>query len=127
MLSPVACCFVPCQSAVLNFTYDGTSFRRGLVIDKERGNVIKMDRHKYVRQVRKGAMGRYARAVVWCGARIRCEAYICVPVANADLHVQVADTHMTLTRCGLHSTVPCSYAPWPCSYPLSRRSTGSLR
>ncbi len=40
--------------AVLNFQYDSTYFRRGLVIDKQRGNVIKMDRHKYVRQAYHG-------------------------------------------------------------------------
>ncbi len=42
------------QKEVLDFQYDSTYFRRGLVIDKERGNVIKMDRHKYVRQVYHG-------------------------------------------------------------------------
>jgi 5'-nucleotidase len=42
------------QKEVLDFEYDSTYFRRGLVIDKERGNVIKMDRHKYVRQVYHG-------------------------------------------------------------------------
>lgn len=40
--------------AVASFEYDSTYFRRGLVIDKERGNVIKMDRHKYVRQAYHG-------------------------------------------------------------------------
>jgi len=40
--------------AVAEFEYDSTYFRRGLVIDKERGNVIKMDRHKYVRQAYHG-------------------------------------------------------------------------
>jgi hypothetical protein len=45
---------VSTQEAVLDFTYDSTYFRRGLVIDKERGNVLKMDRHKYVRQVYHG-------------------------------------------------------------------------
>lgn len=34
---------------VLNFAYDPQRFTRGLVIDKRRGNIIKMDRHKYVR------------------------------------------------------------------------------
>jgi len=37
------------QEAVLNFEYDAGLFRPGLVIDKERGNIIKMDRYKYVR------------------------------------------------------------------------------
>ena len=29
--------------------YDPNFFQRGLMIDKERGNVIKMDRHSYVK------------------------------------------------------------------------------
>ena len=37
------------QEAVLNFEYDAGFFRPGLVIDKEMGNIIKMDRYKYVR------------------------------------------------------------------------------
>lgn len=36
-------------SDVLNFKYDPKAFPRGLVIDVERGNIIKADRHKYVR------------------------------------------------------------------------------
>lgn len=31
------------------------SFLRGLVIDKERGNVLKIDRHKYVRSAMHGS------------------------------------------------------------------------
>ena len=29
--------------------YDPNKYQRGLIIDKERGNVIKMDRHSYVK------------------------------------------------------------------------------
>jgi 5'-nucleotidase len=32
----------------------GDKFRRGLIIDKRRGNIIKIDRHKYVRKVYHG-------------------------------------------------------------------------
>ena len=39
---------------VLDFKYDSKLFTRGLVIDKNRGNFLKMDRHKYVRQVYHG-------------------------------------------------------------------------
>lgn len=35
--------------AVMDFKYDHTYWIRGLIIDKERGNFIKIDRHKYVR------------------------------------------------------------------------------
>lgn len=35
---------------VFDFQYDSTAFRRGLIIDKKRGNILKVDRHKYVRK-----------------------------------------------------------------------------
>ena len=36
---------------VLDFQYSPTLFRRGLVIDKQSGNIIKVDRHRYARKV----------------------------------------------------------------------------
>lgn len=35
---------------VLKFEYSPEAFRRGLIIDKKRGNILKVDRHKYVRK-----------------------------------------------------------------------------
>ena len=35
--------------AVCDFEYDPNAYQRGLVLDKKRGNVLKMDRHKYVK------------------------------------------------------------------------------
>ncbi len=37
------------QSNVEEFQYDSTLFRRGLIIDKKNGNVVKIDRHRYAR------------------------------------------------------------------------------
>lgn len=39
---------------VKEFVYDSNSFVRGLLIDIRRGNFIKIDRHKYVRQAAHG-------------------------------------------------------------------------
>eukprot|EP01041_Mallomonas_annulata_P005744 gene5744-11613_t len=39
---------------VLDFTYEPLKCRRGLIIDKSKGNIIKVDRHKYVRKVYHG-------------------------------------------------------------------------
>jgi HAD superfamily 5'-nucleotidase-like hydrolase len=39
---------------VLDFKYDANQFRRGLIIDKSKGNILKVDRHKYVRKVYHG-------------------------------------------------------------------------
>ena len=35
--------------AIRGFEYDPAAYQRGLVLDKKRGNVLKMDRHKYVK------------------------------------------------------------------------------
>ena len=47
--------------AVLEFTHDPTAFSRGLVIDKELGNFLKVDRHKCVSSAMRSA--RAARAL----------------------------------------------------------------
>lgn len=39
---------------IRDFEYDPTRYQRGLVIDKARGNVLKMDRHKYVKVAHHG-------------------------------------------------------------------------
>ena len=39
---------------ILGLEYDHTYMVRGLVVDKKRGNVLKMDRHKYVKVARHG-------------------------------------------------------------------------
>lgn len=39
---------------VLDFEYDQSFWARGLIIDTERGNFLKIDRHKYVRVARHG-------------------------------------------------------------------------
>ena len=39
---------------ILDFKYDSNMFRRGLIIDKNRGNFLKLDKHKYVRKATHG-------------------------------------------------------------------------
>lgn len=41
-------------SQVLDFTFDHTFWARGLIIDTQRGNFLKIDRHKYVRVAHHG-------------------------------------------------------------------------
>lgn len=41
-------------TALLNTEYDHSFFIRGLVVDKENGNIIKLDRHKYVKRALHG-------------------------------------------------------------------------
>jgi len=56
---------------VLDFPYSSTKFRRGLVIDKKRGNILKIDRHKYVRTVYHGLeeVGRDERKDIYNSAK----------------------------------------------------------
>lgn len=39
---------------VSTFYYDSQAYRRGLIIDKKKGNILKVDRHKYVRKAYHG-------------------------------------------------------------------------
>lgn len=56
-----------------NFSSD--AFCRGLVIDKKRGNVLKVDRHKYVRQAYHGMqeLSRHERKQIYTKQVIRYE------------------------------------------------------
>ena len=40
--------------AIEAFEYDPYAYQRGLVIDKRRGNLLKLDRHKYVKVAERG-------------------------------------------------------------------------
>ena len=49
------------KEEIMKFSYDIDGFRRGLVIDKKRGNILKIDRHKYVRKAYHGLTREIAR------------------------------------------------------------------
>ena len=51
------------KEILTSFTFDETYMVRGLVIDKKRGNVLKMDRHNYVKVVVHGFKEVSAEAV----------------------------------------------------------------
>ena len=54
-------------SELLEVKYDHSFFIRGLVVDKERGNILKLDRHKYVKRALHGfnPLPRDARAEIY--------------------------------------------------------------
>lgn len=54
-------------AALLDLEYDHSFFIRGLVVDKERGNIIKLDRHKYVKRALHGftPLSKEARAQMY--------------------------------------------------------------
>lgn len=53
--------------ALLHLKYDHSFFIRGLVVDKVKGNIIKVDRHKYVKRAMHGTtvMSKEARAEMY--------------------------------------------------------------
>ncbi len=53
--------------ALLETEYDHSFFIRGLVVDKKRGNIIKLDRHKYVKRALHGfrSLGKAERTSVY--------------------------------------------------------------
>lgn len=58
--------------AALDFQYDPYAYMRGLVIDKKRGNLLKLDRHKYVKVAYHGLnrMTSEERKTIY--AQVRC-------------------------------------------------------
>jgi hypothetical protein len=45
---------------LIHITYSSVAFQRGVIIDKARGNFLKIDRHRYVRKVFHG-LGKISR------------------------------------------------------------------
>lgn len=58
---------------LLDFEFDYRYMMRGLIIDKGRGNVLKMDRHKYVKVAFHGfqKLSREERLATYALARVR--------------------------------------------------------
>ena len=48
------------KAEVADFEYDPTRYQRGLLIDKRRGNLLKLDRHKYVKVAYQTVIERHA-------------------------------------------------------------------
>lgn len=58
---------------LLDFEFDFRYMMRGLIIDKKRGNILKMDRHKYVKVAFHGfrKLSREERLITYAHARVR--------------------------------------------------------
>jgi 5'-nucleotidase len=83
----------PSVCQVLTFKYDPSRFSRGLVLDKARGNILKMDRYKYVRVACHGSrrMSPEDRQQVYRESVDKVPTYTGREYVNVDTQFQVVD------------------------------------
>lgn len=81
---------------VLDFEYDHERWTRGLIIDTERGNFLKIDRHKYVRVAYHGLekIGSTTRKVLYSKNFNKVESFSEKSYVNMDTLFQFVDAHL---------------------------------
>ena len=70
---------MPGVQDLLDFEFDHKYMMRGLIIDKKRGNILKMDRHKYVKIAFHGfkKLSREMRRATYALQRVSLREFIC--------------------------------------------------
>ena len=81
---------------VLDFEYDHERWTRGLIIDTERGNFLKIDRHKYVRVAYHGLekIDSTTRKVLYSKNFNKVESFSEKSYVNMDTLFQFVDAHL---------------------------------
>lgn len=81
---------------VLNFQYDHTHWTRGLIIDTQRGNFLKIDRHKYVRVAYHGfdKMSSTTRKLLYSRTFNKVMSFSEKHFVNMDTLFQFVDAHL---------------------------------
>ena len=81
---------------VLDLEYDHTYMVRGLVVDKKRGNVLKMDRHKYVKVARHGfePLTTERRIETYCANSAKADQFSGPEYANVDTLFALGETYL---------------------------------
>jgi 5'-nucleotidase len=82
--------------AVLDFQYDHTFWTRGLIIDTQRGNFLKIDRHKYVRVAYHGfdRMSSPTRKFLYSRTFNKVLSFSEKHFVNMDTLFQFVDAHL---------------------------------
>ena len=82
--------------AVLDFQYDHTVWTRGLIIDTQRGNFLKIDRHKYVRVAYHGfdRMSSPTRKFLYSRTFNKVLSFSEKHFVNMDTLFQFVDAHL---------------------------------
>jgi hypothetical protein len=80
----------------LELEYDHTYMVRGLVVDKKRGNVLKMDRHKYVKVARHGfePLSTESRIETYCATSAKADQFSGPGYANVDTLFALGETYL---------------------------------
>ena len=99
-------------AAVLGFEYDCHYMVRGLTVDKARGNVLKMDRHKYVKLAFHGfaELSREARLATYADSRVR-ESYDEPDYALLDTLFSLGETYLFCQLVELRDAQPHLFPP----------------
>lgn len=81
---------------VLDFEYDHECWARGLIIDTERGNFLKIDRHKYVRVAYHGLdeISSTTRKILYSKTFNKVESFTGKSYVNMDTLFQFVDAHL---------------------------------
>ena len=81
---------------VLDFQYDHTMWTRGLIIDTQRGNFLKIDRHKYVRVAYHGfeRMSPVTRKTIYSRTFNKVMSFSEKHFVNMDTLFQFVDAHL---------------------------------
>ena len=81
---------------VLDFEYDHTMWTRGLIMDTQRGNFLKIDRHKYVRVAYHGfeRMSPMARKTLYSRTFNKVMSFSEKHFVNMDTLFQFVDAHL---------------------------------
>ena len=81
---------------VLNFEYDHSFWTRGLIIDTQRGNFLKIDRHKYVRVAFHGfdRMSSTTRKLLYARTFNKVMSFSEKHFVNMDTLFQFVDAHL---------------------------------
>lgn len=81
---------------IRHFKYDPRAYQRGLVLDKKRGNVLKMDRHKYVKVAYHGLtpLDSVERKAVYAGSFETQEQFYPPAFASIDTAFMLVDVSL---------------------------------
>ena len=103
-------------AAVLDFKYDPNAYQRGLVIDKKRGNLLKLDRHKYVKVAYHGTkqMAPAERQRLYASSFETQPTFSPPDYASVDTAFLLVDTSLYMQLVAYHDAhpdeLPYSYA-----------------
>jgi len=81
---------------VLDIPYSSTTFRRGLIIDKKRGNILKVDRYKYARTAYHGLreLERDERKATYIQSFSQAPNFASSNYVNIDTLFLLVDAHL---------------------------------